>query len=277
MIVAGVLSPIENALAWLLRHLHDTVGLSWGWSIVALTVIVRVVLVPIMVRQIHSMQRMQAHMPEMKAIQQKYKADRQRLNEELMKFYKEKEINPAASCLPMVFQIPVFFALYFVLRNFTHHVPPADLIGHKLGWLMVPDITQKITHHWSGWILLVVYIGSQIGYAIFGTPPNIPRSQKMLFIVLPIFIVPFATRFPVGLLMYWMTTNLWTIGQGIITRRLTPAPPPPPRRSSRTPPKEQAAPADGAGPSGRPGERPVRSAAPGPPRRVKRKKRKGGR
>ena len=90
MIVAGILSPIENALAWLLQHLHDTVGLSWGWSIVALTIIVRICLVPIMVKQIHSMQRMQAHLPEMKAIQQKYKGDRQRLNEELMKFYKEK-------------------------------------------------------------------------------------------------------------------------------------------------------------------------------------------
>src|SRR5262245_58375957 len=122
VIVAGILSPIENALAWLLEHLHDSVGLSWGWSIVALTIIVRVALVPIMVKQIHSMQRMQAHLPEMKAIQQKYKGDRQRLNEELMKFYKEKEINPAASCLPMLVQIPVFFALYFVLRNFSNHV-----------------------------------------------------------------------------------------------------------------------------------------------------------
>src|SRR5439155_11471013 len=122
MIVAGILSPIENALAWLLRHLHDSVGLPRGWSIVALTIIVRIALAPIMVRQIHSMQRMQAHMPEMKAIQQKYKGDRQRLNEELMKLYKENDINPTASCLPILFQFPVFIALYFVLRNFTKHV-----------------------------------------------------------------------------------------------------------------------------------------------------------
>ena len=165
MIVAGVLSPIENALAWLLEHLHDTVGLSWGWSIVALTIIVRICLVPIMVKQIHSMQRMQAHMPEMKALQQKYKGDRQRLNEELMKFYKENQINPAASCLPMLVQIPVFFALYFVLRNFTKHV---SALPSELHWLIVPNITAHVTEHWSGYVLLVLYLGSQVGYAYFG-------------------------------------------------------------------------------------------------------------
>ena len=78
-----------------------------------------------MVRQIHSTQAMQVHMPEMKRIQQQYKGDRQRLNEELMKFYKENSINPAAPCLPLVVQIPIFFALYFVLRNFTKHVTAA--------------------------------------------------------------------------------------------------------------------------------------------------------
>src|SRR2546423_3702598 len=134
VIVASILSPLENALAWLLEHLHDSVGLSWGWSIVALTVIVRIAIVPVMVKQIHSTQAMQVHMPEMKAIQQKYKGDRQRLNEELMKFYKENSINPAAPCLPLLLQIPIFFALYFVLKNFTKHVTAAP---HELGWLIV--------------------------------------------------------------------------------------------------------------------------------------------
>jgi YidC/Oxa1 family membrane protein insertase len=275
VIVAGVLSPIEDALAWLLRHLHDTVGLSWGWSIVALTVIVRVGLVPVMVRQIHSMQRMQAHMPEMKAIQQKYKGDRQRLNEELMKFYKENQINPAASCLPLLLQFPVFIALYFVLNNFTKHVTAGP---HELGWLIVPNITEKVPHHWSGWVLLVLYIGSQVGYAYFGTPPNMPRSQRVLFMIVPFFILPFVSRFPVGLLMYWMTTNLWTVGQGVITRRLTPKPAPPPKRSSRTPPREDdgGAAGDGATPAPR-APQPATPARTGPPRRVKRKKKRSRR
>jgi YidC/Oxa1 family membrane protein insertase len=277
VIVAGILSPIENALAWLLEHLHDTVGLSWGWSIVALTIIVRVCLVPIMVKQIHSMQRMQAHLPEMKALQQKYKGDRQRLNEELMKFYKENEINPAASCLPMLVQIPVFFALYFVLQNFTKHV---TALPSELHWLIVPNITAHVTEHWSGYVLLVLYLGSQVGYAYFGTPPNIPRSQRILFMVVPFFVLPFVSRFPVGLLMYWMTTNLWTVGQGIITRRMVPKPAPPPKRTSRTPPKEDtaSAPTDGAAETRTPAQAAaVRSPASTAPRRVKRKKKKGGR
>jgi YidC/Oxa1 family membrane protein insertase len=276
VIVAGILSPIENALAWLLEHLHDSVGLSWGWSIVALTVIVRVALVPIMVKQIHSMQRMQAHLPEMKEIQQKYKGDRQRLNEELMKFYKENEINPAASCLPMLVQIPVFFALYFVLRNFSSHT---DAPASALGWLIVPNITEKVTSNWYEWVLLVLYLGSQVGYAYFGTPPNIPRSQRILFMVVPFFILPFVSRFPVGLLIYWMTTNLWTVGQGIITRRMVPKPVPPPKRSSRTPPKEETTPTDGGTPT--PAPAPAQAAAvrsgSNAPRRVKRKKKRGGR
>ena len=96
------LRPIENLLTDLLEWFHSTIGLTWAWSIVALVVLVRLVLVPVTVRQIHSMQNLQAHAPEMKEIQQKWKHDRQRQNEELMKFYRENKINPAASCLPIV-------------------------------------------------------------------------------------------------------------------------------------------------------------------------------
>jgi YidC/Oxa1 family membrane protein insertase len=271
MIFAGVLSPIENALAWLLEHLHDSIGLSWGWSIIALTIIVRVVLVPLMVKQIHSTQAMQVHMPEMKVIQQKYKGDRQRLNEELMKFYKENSINPAAPCLPLVLQIPIFFALYFVLRNFTKHVTATP---HELGWLIVPNITHKITSHWSGAILLVVYVVSQVASGYFASV-SAQRSQRILLMVLPVFFVPVITRFPVGLLMYWMTTNLWTVGQGVITRRMVPKPEPPPKRTSRTPPKDRGDGSDdGAASETSPQPSPAR---PAPPKRVKRKKKRARR
>ncbi len=271
MIVAGVLAPLEDVLRWLLEHLHDSAGLSWGWSIIGLTVIVRVLLVPLMVRQIHSMQSMQAHMPEMKAIQQRHKGDRQRLNEELMKFYKENNINPAASCLPLLFQFPIFIALYFVLKDFEKHIQaPVS----ELRWLhIVPNITDKITAHWSGYLLLVVYVVSQVSSGYFASV-SAQKSQRILLMVLPVFFVPVITRFPVGLLMYWMTTNLWTVGQGIITRKMTPKPAPPPKRSSRAPPKDDGRSGDGAGPPER--SKPAPAAA-GPPRRVKRKKRKGGR
>jgi YidC/Oxa1 family membrane protein insertase len=269
VILAGVLTPIENALAWLLEHLHGSVGLSWGWSIIALTVIVRIAIVPVMVRQIHSTQAMQVHMPEMKAIQTKYKGDRQRLNEELMKFYKENSINPAAPCLPLLLQIPIFFALYFVLKNFTKHVTAAP---HELGWLIVPNITHKITSHWSGAILLVVYVVSQVASGYFASA-SAQRSQRILLMVLPVFFVPVITRFPVGLLMYWMTTNLWTVGQGIVTRRMVPKPEPPPKRSSRTLPKDGGEPQSEA--DAAPTPAPARPA--GPPRRVKRKKKRARR
>ena len=113
--------PLENVLRHVLNWFHETVGLPWAWSIVAITVLVRMLLVPLTVRQIHSMQNLQRFAPQMKAIQQKYKSDKQKQNEELMKFYKENKINPAASCLPILFQFPVFISLYFVLR--TSRIP----------------------------------------------------------------------------------------------------------------------------------------------------------
>ena len=120
VIVAGILGPIEDFLAAVIDWLgpHGPIGLPWAWAIVALTVIVRMALVPLTVKQIHSMQNLQRHAPEMKEIQRKYKGDRTKMNEELMAFYKENSINPASSCLPIIFQIPIFIALFFVLRDF---------------------------------------------------------------------------------------------------------------------------------------------------------------
>ncbi len=137
MIVGGLLSPLENVLTEVLTWLHESAGLTWAWSIVALTVIVRVLLVPVAIRQIHSMQSLQIHAPEMKAIQQRYKADRQRQSEELMKFYKENKINPYASCLPIVFQIPIFISLFFVLRDFEKEI--FEQSGGSLEWLVGLD------------------------------------------------------------------------------------------------------------------------------------------
>src|SRR6476646_3946250 len=121
---ANPLRPIEDFLTNLLEWLHTTAGFSWAWSIVALVVLVRLVLVPVTVRQIHSMQNLQAHAPEMKEIQKKWKHDKQRQNEELMKFYRENKINPAASCLPIVLQIPIFISLFYVLRHFKADTLP---------------------------------------------------------------------------------------------------------------------------------------------------------
>jgi YidC/Oxa1 family membrane protein insertase len=210
------------------------------------------------------MQNMQAHAPQMKEIQRKYKGDRQKLNEELMKFYRENNINPASSCLPLLAQIPIFIGLFYTLRAFAKNPPAGDL-----SWLhFLPDITQKANAHWSGYVLLVIYVTSQLAstYFMSGT---MQQSQRILMMVLPFAFIPFILQFPAGLVLYWMTTNLWTVGQGLITRRLIPKVGPPdtgPKRSSRTPPKEP--PPDGGSPA-QPPRKPAPSAQ---PRRVKRKK-----
>ena len=274
----SILTPIEDVLTWALEGLHTTFGLTWAWSIVALTIIVRILLVPLTVRQIHSMQRMQEHLPEMKAIQKRYKNDRRKQNEELMKFYRENQINPASSCLPILPQIPIFFALYFVLRDFDEEIYP-QYPASTLSWLgFVPDITANITDHWSGYVLLAVYVASQVASTWYMPMATTSQAQRYIFLALPfvfaIFIInpPVGAEFPVGLLLYWMTTNLWTVGQGIVTRRLREQiKPVPTKRSSRTPPKSaQPAPAvapEGAEPKG---QKP-------PPRRVKRKKKRAKR
>ena len=275
MIVAGVLSPIEDLLTEVLIWLHETGGLTWAWSIVVLTVLVRFLLVPVAIRQIHSMQSLQIHAPEMKAIQQRYKSDRQKQSEELMKFYKENKINPYASCLPIVLQIPIFIALFFVLRDFDDEVYPR-FQETTLEWLNLVDITEPTKDGW-GPLLLVVYVISQLTSTWLMSTSMQSAAQRWLIMLLPIFFIPFILGFPSGLMIYWLTTNLWSTGQGLITRRQMPRPVPPPKRSSRTPPKEvPAAVADGdsGGDGAAETSGPART---GPPRRVKRKKGGGGR
>jgi YidC/Oxa1 family membrane protein insertase len=265
MIVFSVLSPIEDVMRSILVFLHDSVGIPWAWSIVVLTILVRIALVPLTVRQIHSMQSLQKHAPEMKEIQRKYKGDRQKMNEELMKFYKENSINPAASCLPLAAQIPVFFALYFVLKNFTQHVHAAP---GALGWLhVVPNIANNANTHWSGYLLLAIYAASQILSTYFMSA-TMDKVQRGIMMVVPLIFITVVARFPAGLVLYWVTTNLWTVGQGLITRRLvpkTPAPKPGEKRSSRTAPKDDGSRAEEAAP--KPAATPKAQ-----PRRVKRKK-----
>jgi YidC/Oxa1 family membrane protein insertase len=263
VILAGILTPLENVMAWALTHLHDLIG-SWSWSIVALTIIVRMLLVPLTVRQIHSMQNLQAHAPEMKAIQQRYKQDRAKMNQELMAFYKENEINPAASCLPIVAQIPVFISLFFVLKDFER-----EILTHEssagLQWLGLVDITENTKVGW-GPLLVVAYAISQLTSSYLMSTTMQP-AQRALMLILPIAFIPFVLNFPSGLMLYWLTTNLWTTGQGLITRRLVPKKEPPPKKSSRTLPKaEQQAAEEKPAPAKQTAVQPQRV------RKVKRKK-----
>jgi YidC/Oxa1 family membrane protein insertase len=239
VIAGGITGPIQEPLRAVLIWLHSTGGLTWAWAIVALTILVRVVLVPLTIKQIHSMQNLQAHAPQMKEIQRKYKGDRARMNEEMMRFYKENRINPAASCLPILAQIPVFIALFFVLKDFETNVLP-DYPDSHLGWLgVVPDISADANAHWSGYLLLVIYAVSQTT-ATFLMSTTMDRSQRLIMLTLPLVFLFFILNFPAGLVLYWVTTNLWTTGQGIVTRQLMPKPAAPPKRTSRAPARAEA-------------------------------------
>jgi len=275
LLIASPITPLENLLRSILNFFHNSAGLTWAWSIIALTIVVRIALVPLVVRQIHSMQNMQAHAPQMKEIQRKYKGDRQKMNEELMKFYRENNINPAASCLPLLAQFPIFISLFYVLKNFSHHVPA----GSDLSWLyIVPDISAKVTSHWSGYLLLVIYAGSQVASTYFMSA-TMDKTQRWIMMVLPIAFLPVISRFPTGLVLYWMTTNLWTVGQGLVTRRLAPKPGDfqAPKRSSRTPPKAAEPEADDEADGDGAKAAAQRPAPPTQPRVVRRKKSKRAR
>ncbi|MCW2949079.1 MAG: YidC/Oxa1 family rane protein insertase [Thermoleophilia bacterium] len=219
----AILGPIERPLQRLLEFLHDSAGLPWAWSIIALTVIVRLIIFPITARQTRSSLAMQRLSPYVKQLQQKHKDDRVALNEAMMEFYRDNKVNPLASCFPLLIQIPVFLALFGVLRSFSKHVhgSPGEF-SFLFGF--VDDIRQQINNHSNlvphnmaaaGWILLVIYIGSQmLSTVTMMTSQN--AQQKWMFMALPLFFAFFLLNFPVGLLLYWITTNLWSLGQYLL-------------------------------------------------------------
>ena len=279
----AILEPIERPLTSLLEWLHASVGLSWAFSIIVLTLMVRVVLVPLTVKQIRSMQKLQILAPELKALQAKYKNDKKRQQEEVMQFYRDNQVNPLTSCLPIALQIPIFISLFYVLKDFEKEVFP-KYASSDLGFLnIVPSITDNISEHlsgpnYSGLLLLVLYVGSQVASTLFMSA-TMDKRQKYLFMALPIIFIFFIVNFPMGLMLYWTTTNLWTVGQGLITRRLVPRPQPAPKRSSRTEPKPP--PGDGGGngaksrgPAPKPGPAQQKAQSAGG-QRVRRRKKRG--
>jgi YidC/Oxa1 family membrane protein insertase len=216
-------------MVWL--HDHVTGG-SWGWAIVGLTVVVRLALLPLTLRQFKSMQALQRLQPEIKALQAKYKEDKQRLNQEMMKFYQENKVNPLGSCLPLVAQMPVFISLFYMLRTDLKHdicgpkVDAATAAGQKIAnvycgdsaqFLFIPDLTHKAT---GGVLitLIVLYVGSQVLSSMLMTV-SADANQRRIMMALPLVFVFFIINFPAGLIVYWITTNLWTILQQYIVKR----------------------------------------------------------
>jgi YidC/Oxa1 family membrane protein insertase len=232
-VFGNILQPLIDFFEYILLFFHDDVGLGWGWCIVALTLLVRAILLPVTYKSSKSMIRLQQLAPQMKTMQKKYKDDPQRLQQETMKFYRENSVNPFASCLPMVAQLPVFLALYYMLRVDLRHdicpeINPVSGVNPlpcgetpDSSFLFIPDLTDKAT----GWVLvvlIVLYVGSQLVSTLLMSA-TADKNQRMIFLALPFLFVAFIWQFPAGLLVYWITTNLWTIlQQSIIKKRLGP-------------------------------------------------------
>jgi YidC/Oxa1 family membrane protein insertase len=224
MPLANILQPLIDVFDAVLVFFHDSAGLSWGTSIIALTVVVRILILPLAIRQFHSMQGLVKLAPEMKVLQEKYKEDRQRLNQEMMKLYQEHKVNPFGSCLPLVLQMPVFFSLFYMLRAdlrvdiCNQTAKPCDQIASgSADWFFIPDITDNATGGVLV-ILLLLYISSQLLSSVLMSV-TADRNQRLLIIALPIVFVPFIYTFPAGLLLYWITTNLWTVVQQTVIRK----------------------------------------------------------
>ena len=241
MTFLALIAPLQfivDVLEPMLVFIHDTLGVGWGVSIVLLTVIVRAAMAPLTVKQFKSMRGMASVAPELKKLQSKYKDDKQRQQQEIMKFYSQNKINPFASCLPLLAQFPFFIGLYYLLQGPLRReicgsaagvvagadgkLPPCGQIPNPTGaeqFLFVPDLTAGAT----GWVLatlMILYVGSQLLSTLL-TPTTPDRNQQMLMYGLPLVFAIFILlyEFPAGLLVYWITTNLWTVGQGYLLRK----------------------------------------------------------
>lgn len=221
---ANILQPLIDIVNAVLKFFHDNVGLSWGMSIIALTVATRAVLIPLTYKQLKGMRALQALQPQIKELQEKYKNDKQRMQQEMMRFYKENKVNPFASCIPLVAQLPVFFTLFHVLREEL----PEDIgckageCASKAGFFFIEDLTAK-AHGGELIALLILYVGTQL---VSGMVMSLSadKSQRTMMFILPLVFVPLILNFPAGLILYWITTNFWTIGQQFVMKKVIPVP-----------------------------------------------------
>ncbi|MGW7594658.1 membrane protein insertase YidC, partial [Streptomyces rubiginosohelvolus] len=243
-----ILGPLYDVVSWIIVQFHSFYSLifdrdsgwAWGLSIVSLVVLIRICLIPLFVKQIKSTRNMQALQPRMKAIQERYKSDKQRQSEEMMKLYKETGTNPLSSCLPILAQSPFFISLYQVLNHIANnrtvgvidqslldsarnaHIFGAPLsvkfmdsaskvesLGASLTDVRVVTITMIVLMSASQFFTQRQLMTKNVDLTV-KTP--FMQQQKMLMYVFPIMFAVFGINFPVGVLVYWLTTNVWTMG-----------------------------------------------------------------
>lgn len=198
-----LIDPLQSLLTWF----HDSLGVSWAIAIIFLTIIIRVILIPLTVKQYTSMRAMQKLQPQMKALQEKHKDDKAKLNEEMMKFYKENKVNPFGSCLPLLLQMPILMALYFMIIRQPFESDNA--------FLWISNIKDPDT------ILVLLYMASQLLSSKLLTAATDKSQQMMMYMMPLVFGTMFLfIKFPAGALIYWVTTNIWTIGQQLVVREI---------------------------------------------------------
>ena len=254
----GILNPFYDAVAWVLMRIHALLsvpfgpasGWAWGLSIVFLVMLMRLIMVPLFVKQMHSQRKMAALAPQVAALRKKYKDDKQTMNQEVMKLYQENGANPLAGCLPLVIQLPVFFALFNVLRAIAEDKPefgltPAVVFSAQHAHIFTATIADRIftsplpPYHFApgvpasakAVIFIFVLISSTTtfltvrqsvkrGIGQVGQDPNNPmaNSQKYMMYIAPLFALS-GLYWQFGLVLYWCTTNVWTLGQQYILFR----------------------------------------------------------
>jgi YidC/Oxa1 family membrane protein insertase len=222
-VLANILQPLIDINEAVLRFWHNDIGLSWGASIIGLTVVIRMLILPLTFKQVRSMQALQRLQPEMKKIQARYKDDKQRQQQAMMEFYREHQVNPLGSCLPLILQFPFFIGLYQTLRSagFSREV------GDAGQFFFIPNITKPLTGHTTELVVMIVlYVATQLASSYVSSFNVQDKNQKRLLFVFPFIFVPVVINFQAGLLVYWITTNLWTIGQQLFVRKFLPPPEP---------------------------------------------------
>ncbi len=233
--LANILQPLIDVADSVIGFLHDDVGLTF---------VTRLLILPLSVKQIRSMRHLQQHAPELKALQEKYKGDKERLQREMMAFYRENKINPLASCWPLLLQLPVFLSLFYLLQGDEFQQRVLD--NPPIGFLFIPDLTENATGVELA-VLIALFIGTQMGAGLVMSSRVQDRNQRLIMFGLPLVFAPFVATFPAGLAVYWITTNVWTLGQQWVVHTFWPPPeqptpeeaaaarppPPPPRKRKR--------------------------------------------
>ena len=246
-IVSGVMVSIHKALS---PVFGGASGVTWTLSIMGLVVLIRTILIPLFVKQIKSQRALTALAPEMKKIQQKYKDDRQKQSEELMKLYKTHKTNPMASCFPILAQAPIFFALFTMLNGIGKNPPQArgvltseiaaqmakaEFFGAPISqtFLGSSDGTVKIVTVFLIFLMSLTTFTTQRQLMVKGMPKldssnnMMLQQQKIMLYLFPVIFAVSGVNFPIGVLIYWSTTNFWTWGQQfyVIKRNPTPGSP----------------------------------------------------